>query len=63
LHARLAFPKCRIPIAWADCAGVVWHGTEIAVLTGTDTAVYSGERQHSQPVPGHLGLGWVARVR
>jgi hypothetical protein len=31
------FPTGRTPIAWVDLAGVVWLGTEIAVLTGTDT--------------------------
>jgi hypothetical protein len=31
------FPAGRTPIAWVDLAGVVWLGTETAVLTGTDT--------------------------
>ena len=31
------FPKGRTPIAWVDLAGVVWLGTETAVLTSADT--------------------------
>jgi hypothetical protein len=31
------FPHGHTPIAWVDLAGVVWLGTETAVLAGTDT--------------------------
>jgi hypothetical protein len=31
------FPPRRSPHAWVDLAGVVWLGTELALLSGTDT--------------------------
>jgi hypothetical protein len=31
------FPPGCTPHAWVDLAGVVWLGTEIALLAGTDT--------------------------
>ncbi len=31
------FPPGRTPHAWVDLAGVVWLGTETALLSGTDT--------------------------
>jgi hypothetical protein len=37
LHPGWRFPQGRTPIAWVDLAGVVWLGTDEAVLTGTDT--------------------------
>ena len=37
LHPGWRFPPGRTPIAWVDLAGVVWLGTDEAVLTGTDT--------------------------
>ncbi|MBF9134720.1 hypothetical protein I0C86_38190 [Plantactinospora sp. S1510] len=37
LHPGWRFPRGRTPIAWVDLAGVVWLGTDEAVLTGTDT--------------------------
>jgi len=37
MHRDWRFPPGRTPHAWVDLAGVVWLGTEIALLTGTDT--------------------------
>jgi hypothetical protein len=37
LHPGWRFPPGRTPVAWVDLAGVVWLGTDQAVLTGTDT--------------------------
>ncbi|RKF22817.1 hypothetical protein [Micromonospora globbae] len=37
LHPGWRFPPGRTPVAWVDLAGVVWLGTDEAILTGTDT--------------------------
>jgi hypothetical protein len=37
MHPNWRFPPGRTPHAWVDLAGVVWLGTELALLSGTDT--------------------------